>query len=79
MSASAKLSQITIVVSNLDASIRVPQRLGRVEILHPDRRAVTERIDCVVVVHRGVPEDGTPEADIDPRAVELWGPRYGLG
>lgn len=49
---------------------RVPERLVRVELLHPDRRAVAERIDGIVVVYRRVPEGGAPEADLD---------RVGLG
>ncbi len=44
---------------------RVPERLGRVEVLHPDRRAVTERVDGVVVGQARVPEDSAPEADVD--------------
>ena len=44
---------------------RVPERLVRVELLHPDRRAVAERVDGVVVGQRCVPEDSAPEADID--------------
>jgi hypothetical protein len=44
---------------------RVPQRLGLVEILHPDRRPMAEGVDGVVAGQFGVPEDGPPEADID--------------
>jgi hypothetical protein len=44
---------------------RVPERLGRVEFLHPDRRAVAEGVDGVVVVQARVPEDSAPEADVD--------------
>ena len=44
---------------------RVPQRLGLVELLHPDRRSVSERIDGVVVGHGLVAERGAPEADVD--------------
>jgi hypothetical protein len=44
---------------------RVPQWLGLVEILHPDRRSMAERVHGVVVGQLGVPEDGSPEPDID--------------
>jgi hypothetical protein len=44
---------------------RVPQRLGLVEILHPDRRPMAEWVDGVVAGQLGIPEDGPPEADID--------------
>src|SRR3954449_9309143 len=36
---------------------RVPQWLGLLEILHPDCRPMAERVDGVVVVLLGVPED----------------------
>ena len=35
---------------------RVSQRLGLIELLHPHRRSVSERIDGIVVGHRGVAE-----------------------
>src|SRR5262249_51555207 len=44
---------------------RVPQGFGGVEVLHPDRRAVPEWVDGVVVGQFGVPEHCAPEADID--------------
>jgi hypothetical protein len=43
---------------------RVPQWLGLVEILHPDRRPMAERIDRVVFGQFRVPEDGPPEAEL---------------
>ena len=43
---------------------RMPQQLGRLELLHPDRRSVTERVDAVVVGHRRVAEHRTPEPDV---------------
>ena len=43
---------------------RVPQRLGLVERLHPDRRTVPERVDAVVVGHRRIAEHGAPETDV---------------
>ena len=49
---------------------RVSQRLRLVEVLHPHRRTVSERVDGVVVGHRVVAEHGAPEADVD---------RVGLG
>lgn len=42
----------------------VTQRLVLVELLHPDRRSVSEWVDRVVVGHREVAEDGTPESDV---------------
>ena len=43
----------------------VTEALLRVEILHPHRGAVAERVDSVVVGQPRVPEDSAPEADID--------------
>ena len=34
----------------------------RIEVLHPDRGALAERVDGIVIVHRRVAEDGAPEA-----------------
>ena len=44
---------------------RVPQRLGLVELLHPDRRSVTEAVNGVVLSCAGVPEDRAPESEVD--------------
>ena len=44
---------------------RVPQRLGLVELLHPDRRSVSEGIHRIVVSHRRVAEHSAPEADVN--------------
>jgi len=51
----------------------VPQRLGLVKILHPDRWPMTERVDRVVAGQRVVPEDGPPEARIDVSRVRRDG------
>ena len=42
----------------------VPQRLGLVQILQPDRRTVAQPIDSVVFGQRRVPQGGAPEANI---------------
>ncbi len=44
---------------------RVPQRLRRVQLLHPDGGSVAERVDGVVVGHRRVAEHRPPEANVD--------------
>jgi hypothetical protein len=44
---------------------RMPERLVRVKFLHPDRRAVAERVDGVAVSQPCVPEDCAPETDFD--------------
>jgi hypothetical protein len=44
---------------------RVPQRLGRVQRLHPDCRSVSKRVHRIIVSHRLVPEHGTPEAEVN--------------
>jgi hypothetical protein len=44
---------------------RVTQWFGLVELLHPDRRSVSKRIDRIVVGHRGVAEDGAPKPDVN--------------
>ena len=44
---------------------RVAQRLRGVELLHPDGRAVAERVDDVVVGERRVAEDRRPERLVD--------------
>ena len=55
---------------------RVPQRLGLVEILHPDCRPMAEWVDRVVVCQLGVPEDGAPEPYVDPPGMGRDGERY---
>jgi len=40
------------------------QRLGIIEVLHPDRLSVAERVDGVVIVKGRVTERGTPEPDV---------------
>jgi hypothetical protein len=52
---------------------RVPQWLGLVEILHPDRRSMAEWIEGVVVGHPGVPKHSPPEANIDGLGVRRDG------
>src|SRR5688572_15722994 len=44
---------------------RVPQWLGLVELLHPDRRPVSKGIDRIVGGHQNVAEDGAPKTDVN--------------
>ena len=44
---------------------RVPQRLGLVELLHPDRRSVSKGVHRIIVSHRHVPDHGAPEAEVN--------------
>ena len=44
---------------------RMSQCLGLIDLLHPDRRSVAKRIDCIVVGHWGVTEHSAPEVDIN--------------
>jgi len=43
---------------------RVPQRLGLVELLHPDGRSVSEGVHRIVVGHRHVSAYRAPESDV---------------
>jgi hypothetical protein len=43
---------------------RVPQWLGRVEVLHPERGPVAERVNAVVLGQRVVAQHGSPEVDV---------------
>jgi hypothetical protein len=43
----------------------VPQRLGFVDLPHPDRRSVSQRVDRIVVRHRSIAEYGAPKAYVD--------------
>ena len=36
-----------------------------IEVLHPDGRALAERVDAIVIVHRRVAEHRAPEAEVD--------------
>ena len=44
---------------------RVPQRLGLVELLHPDRRSLSKGVHRIIVSHRHLPEHRAPE----PRSI----------
>ena len=64
-------ARLGLVVGDRHVDVhRVAQRLRRIQVLHPDRGALAERVDAVVVVHRRVAEDRAPEAEVD---------RIGLG
>jgi hypothetical protein len=44
---------------------RMSQCLDFIDLLHPDRRSVAKRIDCIVVGHWGVTEHSAPEVDVN--------------
>ena len=44
---------------------RVPQWLGLVELLHPDRRSVSKGVHRIIISYRHVPEHGAPEVEVN--------------
>src|SRR5262245_21401155 len=59
-------TSLRVLASDRDIDVhRVPERLRRVQLLHPDRGAMPERVDAVVVGHPDIAEHSTPEREID--------------